>query len=153
MTPQNQNTMIRRIAPLACVGITAVFAACVTTKTTSYVPSPQNPTYTPAEGERALRQYVNIQCAPRKAAQRPDTGSGAFSVDIDSSGHATRAEVRRSTNDESLDGIFGTVAAQLTFAGDSALAPLVKGRRAGVDITFHCFADSASVALKVGGRA
>ncbi len=145
--------MIRRIAPVACVGIAALFAACVTTKTTSYVPSPQNPTYTPAEGERALRQYVNIQCAPRKAAQRPDTGSGAFLVDIDSSGHATRAEVRRSTNDESLDGIFGTVSAQLSFAGDSSLAAVVKARRAAVGIDFRCYADSASVSLKVGGRA
>ncbi len=144
--------MNRRLAPMACLAASAILASCVTTKTTSYIPSPKNPTYTPAEGERALRGYVNLQCAPRKAAQRPDTGSGAFLVEIDTAGHATRAEVRRSTNDESLDGIFGTVAAQLTFAGDSTYVSAVKARQTAADIKFHCFADSASVSLKIGAH-
>lgn len=141
---------MRRTASRLTVVSLLLLLACVTTRTVSYLPSPKNPNYTPRQAETALRDFVRLQCAPRKAAQRPDTGSGAYLVEIDTSGLASRAELRRSTNDEMLDGLFGTVAAQLTFANDSAHRALVQARRTTLGVTFHCMGDSAAVSLAFG---
>lgn len=124
-------------------------AACVTKTTRFFLPSPANPTYTSRQAEETLSQYVRLQCAPRAEAQRPDSGSAAFVVEVDSAGAATRAELRRSSQDEVLDGIFGTVAAQLTFARDSAAR---RASKEPVSVDFRCAGDSATVHVAAGRR-
>ena len=127
----------------------AVGAACVTTTTRFFLPSPANPTYSTRQAEDALRQYVQLQCAPRAEAQRPDSGSAAFLVEVDTGGRATRAELRRSSDDDILDGIFGTVAAQLLFPRDSAARRATKEP---VTVDFRCAGDSAAVHVAAGRR-
>jgi hypothetical protein len=146
-------TVASRSASVSRVLLLTVLAAgCVTATTRSYMPSPRNPSYTPKDAEQALRQYVQLQCGPRAAAQRPDTGSALFIVQIDSLGHASRADLRRSSNDEELDGLFGTVTAQLNFSADSSGSRTNMARKAPVSIDFRCSGDSASVKLDVGAR-
>ncbi|MEO7964008.1 MAG: hypothetical protein ABIT38_08880 [Gemmatimonadaceae bacterium] len=145
-------TPTRRASRAWPVLVLAIVVACVSTSTRSYLPSPRNPSYAPKDAEQALRQYVQLQCAPRAAAKRADTGSAAFMVEIDSAGHASRAELRRSSSDEELDGLFGTVVAQLNFAADSAYARLIKAGRTPVSIDFHCTGDSAAVKLAIGAQ-
>lgn len=121
-----------------------LLAACVTTSTTYYVRSPANPEYTMAQAEPVLANYVGVQCPARVQAQRPDTGSARLVVDVDSSGRATRAEVRTSSSDEILDRVFGTVAAQLVLPRDTAAAP---PRQHLLAIDFRCSPESALVQL------
>ncbi len=121
-------------------------AACVTSRTRSFLPSPQNPIYTPATAEPVLAEYLRLQCGALRKAQRPDSGTARFVVDVDTSGFATRATLVRGTGDETLDGVFGTVSAQLTFAK----AP--RARHEGVDIGYRCEGDDARVAVKAGGQ-
>lgn len=131
---------------LAPFVVAALAAACVTTRTRSFLPSPQNPIYTPAKAEPVLAEYVRLQCAPLRQAQRPDSGTARFVVDVDTSGFATRAELVRGTGDETLDGVFGTVSAQLTFARAA------KARRETVDIAFRCEQDDAHVTVRAGSQ-
>lgn len=134
-------------APFTAVALLATLAAgCVTSTTRSFLPSPQNPIYTPAKAEPVLAEYVRLQCGPLRQAQRPDSGTARFVVDVDTSGFATRAELVRRTGDDTLDGVFGTVSAQLTFAR----AP--KARREDVDIAFACDGDNARVTVRAGGQ-
>jgi len=127
------------VAALACV------AACVTTTTRAWLPSRQNPIYTPAQAEPVLAEYTRLQCANLRRTQRPDSGTAQFVVDVDTSGLATRAELTKATPDSTLDGVFGTVAAQLT------LARAPRERRERVSITFACQGESARVAVRAGG--
>ena len=120
--------------------------ACVTTVTRAFLPSPRNPTYTPAQAEVVLAEYTRLQCAPLRQAQKSDSGSARLVVDVDSSGVATRAELQRPTGDEMLDGVYGTVAAQLALPREGG------SRREAVDITFRCAADSAHVTVLVASR-
>ena len=122
--------------------ILAVGGVTVTTRT--FLPSPRNPIYTPANAEPVLAEYLRLQCEPLRKAQRPDSGTARFAVDVDTAGSATRAELQRGTGDETLDGVFGTVSAQLTFARG-------KARREVVDMDFACRGDSAHVAVRVSG--
>lgn len=140
-----------RSKPFARAALVALVlgAACVTTTTRYFLPSPANPTYTTRQAETALAQYVGLQCAQRGEAQRPDSGSAAFLVEVDSAGVAQRAELKRSSKDEVLDGIFGTVAAQLTFPRD----PSARGAtRQAVAVDFRCAGDSATVLVVTGRR-
>lgn len=117
-------------------------AACVTTTVRTFLPSPQNPTYTATAAEPVLAEYARLQCEALRKAERPDSGTARFVVDVDTAGAATRAELARGTPDALLDGVFGTVAAQLTFAR----AP--RPRRERVDIAWRCEGDRASVAVR-----
>ncbi len=119
--------------------------ACVTTTTRAFLPSRQNPIYTLAKAEPVLAEYLRLQCASLRQAQRPDSGTARLVVDVDTSGFATRAELVRGTGDDTLDGVFGTVSAQLTFDR----AP--KARRENVDIVYRCEGDDAHVTVRTGG--
>lgn len=128
-----------------------VLAACVTTSTTYFVRSPQNPTYTLAQAEPVLAQYVRVQCPARAGAQLPDSGNARFVVEVDSSGKATRAQLRASSGDGVLDGVLGTIAAQLVFPPDGDPSA---SRERQLAVDFRCDADSALVVVAVRpGRA
>jgi hypothetical protein len=138
----------RRHAPGAAA---LLLAACVTTVTRSFVPSPRNPRYTTATAAPVLAEYVRLQCPGFRQAQRPDSGTARLAVDADSAGVATRSELVRGTGDEMLDGVFGTVAAQLTFPRDTGeAAPRIpaRGGRIPVDIAWRCVGDRAVVRLR-----
>lgn len=128
------------------LALCAVAAACVTTTTRAWLPSPANPTYTTTTAETVLAEYVRLQCEALLKAQHPDTGSARFVVDVDTSGTATRAELVRGTPDPLLDGVFGTVAAQLKFAA----AP--KAHREPVGIAYRCDGDRAHVTVTTPAR-
>jgi hypothetical protein len=126
----------------------ALAAACVTSTTRYFLPSPQNPSYTPVQAEPVLTEYLRLQCATLRAAQKPDSGIARFLLDVDSTGITKRAELQQTTRDDVLDGVFGTVAAQLTLpAGGSR--PL---RHGAVTMNFRCTGDSASVRVVTSGR-
>lgn len=125
----------------ALASLVAIAGACVTTTTRSWLPSPANPTYTAASAEPVLAEYVRLQCDALRKAQRPDTGSARFVVDVDTTGAARRSEIVRATPDELLDGVFGTVAAQLRFT------PAPKARREPVEIVYRCEGEQAHVTV------
>lgn len=128
------------------LALLALVAACVTTTTRAWLPSPANPTYTNATAEPVLAEYVRLQCEALRKAQHPDTGSARFVVDVDTAGTATRAELVRGTPDALLDGVFGTVAAQLKFAAAR------RARREPVDIAYRCDGERAHVTLTAPAR-
>ena len=121
-------------------------AACVTTTTRAFLPSPHNPHYTASKAEPVLAENLRLQCEALRKAQRPDSGTARFVIDVDSLGVATRAELRHGTSDDLLDGVFGTVAAQLTFDR----AP--RARREPVAVQYHCAGDSAHVVVRRSGQ-
>lgn len=133
-----------RTSRAAALGTLVLAVACVTVTTRSWLPSPQNPLYTPANAEPVLRDYLRLQCEPLRKAQRPDSGTARFAVAVDTAGFATRAELQQGTGDETLDGVFGTVSAQLTFARG-------KARREVVNVDWACRGDSAHVAVHTTG--
>jgi hypothetical protein len=119
-----------------------VAAACVTTTTRSFLPSTQNPIYRPDQASPVLAEYVRLQCPAFRKAGRPDSGQVRLAVDVDTAGFATRATLIRGSGDELLDGVFGTVAAQLVFPHDPARR---RARQEQVILDFRCTGDTAAV--------
>jgi len=124
---------------------TALALGCVTVTTRAFLPSPQNPIYTPTKAEPVLAEYVRLQCDALRKAQRPDSGTAQFVLDVDTLGLTTRAELAHGTGDDMLDGVFGTVAAQLSL--DAAPA----NRRQRLAILYQCTGTDAHVVVRTGG--
>lgn len=139
MTRHSRNRFLRAAAAL-------VVAACVTTTTRYFVPSTQNPIYRPEQATPVLAEYVRLQCPAFREAARPDSGQVRLLVDVDTLGFATRAELTRSSGDKLLDGVFGTVGAQLVFPRDSVQRR--RPRRQSVVMDFRCLGDSAVVRIR-----
>ncbi len=127
--------------------VTAAVAACVTTTTRTFVPSPQNPIYRLAEAAPVLTEYLRLQCPAFRQANRPDSGVVKFAVAVDTLGFAKRAELKRGSGDQLVDDVFGTVAAQLSFPRDS-VRRRARERIEPVDMHFSCRGDSASVVIR-----
>lgn len=128
----------------ALVGLVGL-GGCVTTTTRTFLPSRQNPLYRPAEAEPVLTEYLRLQCPAFRKAQRPDSGIVRFVVRVDSAGFATSAELAQGTGDQLVDGVFGTVAAQLTFAPDTLTR---RPRREAVSMHYACVGESARVSVR-----
>jgi TonB family protein len=94
------------------VGLT-LLAACVHTVTTYYLPDAHNPRFDTDGATQVLDQYLRVQCPERKAANKPEHGDARLTITTDTSGVVTRAELASSSGDAMLDGLFGTVTAQL----------------------------------------
>jgi hypothetical protein len=117
-------------------------AACVTTTTRWFLRSEGNPLYTPTQAEPVVADYLRLQCPAMQARQLPDTGSARLVIDVDSGGVATRAQLVGSAGDELLDGILGTVGAQLRFPVDSTRRSTRVER---LRVTWRCAGDSTAV--------
>lgn len=120
--------------------------ACVTTTTRYFMPSTSNPIYRPEQAAPVLSEYVRLQCPDFKRASKPDSGDVRLRVDVDTSGFATRAELLNSSGNELLDGVFGTVAAQLVFPVDSTQPR--RARTENLVMSYQCSGDSAVVRIR-----
>lgn len=87
--------------------------ACVSTVTRYYLPDARNPRFDTDGATQTLDQYLRVQCPERLAAKKPESGDVRITILTDTSGAVTRAELVKSSGDDLLDGLFGTVAAQL----------------------------------------
>ena len=119
----------------------------MSTITRYYLPDPGNPRFDTERATQALDQYLSVQCPERLAAKKPESGEVRLTIQTDTSGAVTRAELLSSTGDEMLDGMFGTVAAQLKVDSLRATAagPATRRMRMG----FSCAANSAVSTLEV----
>ena len=118
---------------LLCVATTA----CVHTITRYYLPDEHNPRF---DADRAT-QVLQVQCPQRIADKKPQSGDARLTLLTDTSGSVTRAELVTSTGDEMLDGLFGTIAAQLKVDSLRATAKRVERK---LHVGFSC-SDSAAV--------
>lgn len=120
--------------------------ACVATTTRTFLPSPRNPVYSPAQAEPVLAQYLRLQCPAFQQKALPDSGAVHFSVAVTPAGQAIRAELLAGSGDQLVDEVFGTVAAQLTLAVDSS--GRARERLLPVRMVFSCRGDTASVRVR-----
>lgn len=131
-----------RLTPIV---FSVLVVACVTTTTRIFLSSAQNPIYRPEQAEPVLKEYLRLQCPAFQKAHRPDSGTVRLLVAVNARGFATRAELTRSSGDQLVDEVFGTIGAQLVFRVDS-LNP--KPRQERVAMQFRCWGDSTSVSVK-----
>ncbi|HEY7567052.1 MAG TPA: hypothetical protein VH762_05745 [Gemmatimonadaceae bacterium] len=92
-----------------------VVAACVTKTVREFYPSPENPRYTPDRGSAAVREYLRLRCADLKPPAR-DSATIPARIRVDSTGKAMSAELNGTSGDPLMDGVIGTVVAQLDLA-------------------------------------
>jgi hypothetical protein len=90
----------------------ALLAACVSTTVREFYPSPENPRYTPERGSAAVREYLRLRCADLKPPAH-DSATLLARIRVDSTGKALSAELNGSSGDPLMDGVIGTVVAQL----------------------------------------
>ena len=123
----------RRCAAATAVAMAVVLGAACSTKSTRYwVPSAENPRWTPEQATEVLERYLQVQCGQLREARKPDTGESLATVQVDTAGLVTRASLGSSTGDETLDGLLGTIAAQLVLpAGGSAERKVLLGYSCG----------------------
>ncbi len=111
LAPNRRATTERATAALAA-GALALVAACVRTTTVTYLPSPDQPRLTLAEGEATLARFVGVECERLRGAGRAAAETRVL-VRHDGAGQATSSELAASTGDSRVDGLVGAVAAQL----------------------------------------
>lgn len=92
--------------------------ACVKSTVREFYPSPENPRYTPERGSAAVREYLRLRCADLKPPAR-DSATLLARVRVDSTGKAVAAELNGTSGDPLMDGVIGTVVAQLDLSADS----------------------------------
>ena len=129
------------------LGMTFVGAACVSTVTRYYLPNTNNPRFDTDGATQVIDQYLRVQCPERLAAKKSERGDARLTIVTDTSGAVTRAELVSSSGDEVLDGVFGTVAAQLKVDSLRAItkATATKTLRVG----FSCAPDASVATLQV----
>ncbi len=120
--------------------------ACVHTVTTYYLPDEHNPRFDTEGATQVLDQYLRVQCPERLAAKKAERGDVRLTITTDTSGAVTRAELVSSSGDEMLDGLFGTVAAQLKV---DSLRATKKPRRGAFAMGFSCGENAAAATLEV----
>ena len=121
--------------------------ACVHTVTRYYVPDEHNPRFDTDGATQVLDQYLAVQCPQRLAAKKPDNGDVRLTITTDTSGAVTRAELTTSSGDEMLDGLFGTVAAQLKVDSLRATKKPTATRR--MRLGFSCAPTAAVATLEL----
>ena len=133
------------VVPTAAV--TGLLAACVSTVTRYYLPNPRNPRFDTAGAMQMLDQYLRVQCPGRLVANKTERGDVRITILTDTSGAVTRAELTSSTGDDVLDGVFGTVAAQLKVDSLRATGQPTATRR--LRLGFSCTPDASGSTLEV----
>ena len=124
-----------------------LLVACVHTVTRYYLPDARNPRFDTDGATRVLDQYLGVQCPERVAAKKPASGDVRLTIITDTSGAVTRAELTSSSGDDMLDGLFGTVAAQLKVDSLRATTKPVATRR--LRLGYSCAPDAAVATLEV----
>ena len=132
---------------VALLGMALLTAACVSTVTRYYLPDARNPRFDTEGATQTLDQYLRVQCPERLAAKKPESGDVRLTIQTDTSGAVTRAELLSATGDEMLDGMFGTVAAQLKVDSLRATGSATATRR--VRMGFSCAPNTAVSTLEV----
>jgi len=122
-------------------------AACVSTVTRYYLPDAKNPRFELDDAAQTLDQYLRVQCPERLAAKKSESGDVRVTVLTDTSGAVTRAELVSSSGDELLDGLFGTVAAQLKVDSLKATTRATASRQ--LRMGFSCAPNAAAATLEV----
>jgi len=139
--------MMRQRLTMLGVGMLLVTAACVHTVTRYYLPDAKNPRFELDAATQTLDQYLRVQCPERLAANKPGSGDVRVTVLTDTTGAVTRAELVSSSGDELLDGLFGTVAAQLKVDSLRATTKTSATRR--LRMGYSCAPNVAASTLEV----
>jgi len=127
-------------AALAALALAAALAACVRTTTVTYLPSPERPRLSLAEGGTMLARYLGIEC--ESLLGRPVASAETrVRVAVDSVGNVTSSMLERSTGDAQADGLVGAVTAQRRLA---ALPP--GATEAGVRASHRCAPEGGATA-------
>jgi len=121
--------------------------ACVRTVTRYYLPDAHNPRFDTDGATQALDQYLRVQCPDRIAAKKSESGEVRLTILTDTSGSVTRAELVQGSGDEMLDGLFGTVAAQLKVDSLRATTTPVATRK--LQMGFSCSPTAAVSTLQL----
>ena len=121
--------------------------ACVTTTTRYYLPDAHNPRFDADGATQVIDQYLRVQCPERLAEKKSESGEARLTITTDTSGAVTRAELVRSSGDELIDGMFGTVTAQLKI--DSLRATTKHTATRTLRVGFSCAPDAAVATLQV----
>jgi TonB family protein len=137
----------RRLTMFVTATALVVASACVSTVTRYYLPDAKNPRFELDGAAQTLDQYLRVQCPERLAAKKSESGDVRVTVLTDTSGAVTRAELVSSTGDELLDGLFGTVAAQLKV--DSLRAPTNVPAPRKLRMGYSCAANAAVATVEV----
>ena len=139
--------MTRQHLTMLGVAMLLVAAACVHTVTRYYLPDAKNPRFELDAATQTLDQYLRVQCPERLAANKPGSGDVRVTVLTDTTGAVTRAELVSSSGDELLDGLFGTVAAQLKVDSLRATTKASATRR--LRMGYSCAPNVAASTLEV----
>ena len=131
----------------APLGTTVLLLACVSTVTRYYLPDAKNPRFDTEQAVRMLDQYVRVQCPERLAAKKPESGDARLTILTDTSGAVTQAELVSTSGDEMLNGVFGTIAAQLKVDSLRATTKPIAMRT--VRIGFSCAPNAAAATMQV----
>ena len=137
--PGVQTASRMRTTALALLAAGAL-GACVRSTTITYLPSPERPRLSLAEGQTTLARYLGIECESLLGRSVASSRTTVL-VLVDSLGNVTSSELERSTGDPQADGLVGAVTAQLRLDGVPAGAG-----RAVVRAAYRCAPEGGATA-------
>jgi len=136
---RTRTTARMRTTALALLAAGAL-GACVRSTTITYLPSPERPRLSLAEGQTTLARYLGIECESLLGRSVASSRTSVL-VLVDSLGNVTSSELERSTGDPQADGLVGAVTAQLRLDGVPAGAG-----RAVVRAAYRCAPEGGATA-------
>ena len=136
----------RLAAPLLALALFA--AACVTTTSTAYVPTPGQARLSLDEARDAIDALLRAEC-PRLMQEGKPTQEARVTVDVDAEGDVRQARLTSSTGDAAMDRVFGGTAARLHFqkpAPGDLKGPTAPGH---MRMGYSCSAQAAVVTIQL----
>lgn len=125
-----------------------VAAACVTTTSTAYVPTPGQSRMSLDDARDAIDGLLRAECR-RLVQEGKPTQEARVTVDVDAEGDVRQARLTSSTGDATMDRIFGGTAARLHFqkpAPGDLKGPTVPGH---MRMGYSCSAQAAVVTIQL----
>lgn len=120
-----------------------LFAGCVTTTQSSFLPDNNAPRITPDEWRQRATALLANECPRLMGTGSMALGEAGFTVYLGPGGIVREAILTRSSGDPTIDSMFGGLAAQLQFAGVSG------GDRAPISAGYSCGRNGSAATLEL----
>ncbi|HJU64977.1 MAG TPA: hypothetical protein VJ596_04835 [Gemmatimonadaceae bacterium] len=123
-----------------------MLAACVTTTTKHYLPTPGQPRITQNQLREQLDALLRIECPRLMGGTSSALGDAEFGLEVSRGGEVMRATLDRTSGDLRMDDIFGALVAELRFEPPATTDEIARGR---LTVGYSCSPTAAVSTVQV----
>ena len=132
----------------AALAATLIATGCVIRPPRYYEPASGVPRLTPAELRERVQTLLQVECPRLQGAGRPPSSVTELTLEVDQAGDVRRAAIARSSGDQRVDDIVGSLTAQLRI-DDGNGTPPDRGVKSRIDVGYICATSSALATVEL----